>query len=77
MHQDVDRLRRRPDDTDYEHRYFVNLCAAAFLLALMLAAGWTVRAFDAQLQAEQCIISGRKDCVEVGRAHTRVIELRR
>lgn len=53
------------DGTDYEHRHFVNLAAAAFILALALIIGWTVKAFDSQRALERCLDSGRKDCVKV------------
>lgn len=53
------------DGTDYEHRHFVNLCATAFLLALGLCIGWTIKIFDEQQKLERCVLSGRKDCVEV------------
>jgi hypothetical protein len=56
---------RVSDRTDYEHRYFVNLAAAAFVLALGLGIGWTIKAFDRQLALEKCLDSGRKDCRQV------------
>jgi hypothetical protein len=53
------------DRTDYEQRHFVNLVATACILAIGLALGWTVKAFDRQLALEKCLDSGRKDCVRV------------
>ena len=57
---------RRADATDYEHRYFVNLVATAFILALALAIGWTLKTFDHHLLLEKCLDSGRKECRQVG-----------
>lgn len=59
-------LPRRADRTDYEHRYFVNLVATAFILALALAIGWTMKALDHHLWLEKCLDSGRKECRQVG-----------
>lgn len=59
---------RRPvleDETDYEHRHFVNLVAAAFILALALIIGWTIKSFDHRRALERCLESGRKDCIKV------------
>lgn len=53
------------DPTDYEHRHFVNLLATAFLLALALCIGVTIKMFDEQQKLEKCLLSGRKDCVPV------------
>ena len=39
-------LRSGPDETDYEHRHFVNLAATAFLLVIGFAIVWTVLAID-------------------------------
>lgn len=53
------------DGTDYEHRYFVNLAATAFILALGLGIGWTIKALDRQFALEKCLDSGRKDCRQI------------
>ena len=48
-----------------QHRVFVNLAAAAFLLALAIAVIWVVMALDARRKLENCLNSGRRDCAEV------------
>ena len=57
--------RRDPDETDYEHRHFVNLIATAFLLAVGFAIIWTVLQIDRYETKEKCLASGRKDCVQI------------
>ena len=59
------------DETDYEQRHFVNLTAAAFLLALALCIAATVQLFDRQQIIENCLLTGRKDCVEVAQGAPR------
>ncbi len=56
---------RQRDSTDYEQRHFGNLVAAAFVLALALAIGWTVKIFDSQMTLERCLESGRKECRQI------------
>jgi hypothetical protein len=56
-----------PPDLDsetpnYEHRTFVNLLAAAFLLLLALGAAYVLITMDQQRKLERCIASGRRDC---------------
>ncbi len=58
-------LRSGPDETDYEHRHFVNLAATAFLLVIGFAIVWTVLAIDKYETRERCLASGRKDCVQI------------
>ncbi len=60
--------KRRPaaDDTDYAHRDFINLAAAAFLLLIAIAIVWTVRALEDYEKLQRCLNSGRRDCVQIG-----------
>ena len=53
------------DDTDYEHRHFVNLLAIAFLLVIAGAIIWTVRAMDDYERLQRCLNAGRRDCVKI------------
>ena len=53
------------DDTDYEHRHFTNLLAAALLLAIAGGIIWTVRAFDENERLQRCLNAGRRDCVKI------------
>ena len=58
----------RPGDDEPEdrrHRVFVNLAAAAFLLALAIAVIWVVMALDARRKLENCLNSGRRNCEEI------------
>ncbi len=57
--------KHRDDETDYEHRHFVNLIATAFLLAVGFAIIWTVLQIDRYETKEKCLASGRKDCVQI------------
>jgi hypothetical protein len=55
----------REDDTDYEHRHFVNLVAMAFLLAIAVALIWTVHAMEENEKLQRCLNAGRRDCVKI------------
>jgi hypothetical protein len=56
--------RRWPRDrTDYQHRHFINLLAAATLLAIGFSVAWAVIEIDAYEANEKCLASGRRDCV--------------
>jgi hypothetical protein len=62
----VESPQRRPlDRTDYQHRHFVNLLAAAALLALGFGVSWAVLAIDDYEAHEKCLASGRRDCVQI------------
>ena len=63
--------RRFADRTDYGQRHFVNLVATAFILALAIGMGLTMRAFDQQRSLERCLDSGRKECRQVGNSGVR------
>jgi cytochrome b len=51
---------------DETHRNLVNLIAAIFVLALAIAAIWVFKALDEHRQIENCIASGRRDCLPLG-----------
>jgi len=53
------------DDTDYEHRHFINLLAIIFLLAIGGAIIWTLRAMDDYEHLQRCLNAGRRDCVKI------------
>ena len=53
------------DATNYEHRNFVNLAAAAFLLVIAVCIVWTVQAIEKQEKLQTCLNSGRRDCVQL------------
>ncbi len=53
------------DDTDYAHRHFVNLAAAAFLLFVSIGIVWTIKAMDAYEKQRACLDSGRRECVQL------------
>jgi hypothetical protein len=55
----------RTVDVDYDHRHFVNLVAAAFVLALAMLSAWAVKTIDEQESLRKCLLSGRKDCVRI------------
>ena len=56
---------RKPDETDYRHRHFVNLAAVAFLLVIAVAIIWTVKAMEDNERLQRCFNSGRRDCVKI------------
>ena len=56
---------KRPDAEERGHRTFINLAAAAFLLALAFAVVWVVKSLDDQRKLQNCLNSGRRNCVEV------------
>ena len=53
------------DEEDERHRNFVNLIAVAFVLALAIAVIWVFKSLDDHRQTENCIASGRHDCIEL------------
>jgi len=53
------------DDTDYEHRHFINQLAIIFLLIITGAILWTVRAIELNEQLQRCLNAGRRDCVKI------------
>lgn len=52
-------------DIDYNHRHFVNLAAAAFVLLLAMLSVWAIKTIDEQETLRKCLSSGRKDCVRI------------
>jgi hypothetical protein len=48
-----------------QHRVFVNLVAAAFLLALAIAIVWVVMTLDSRRKLENCLNSGRRNCEDI------------
>jgi hypothetical protein len=65
-----------PNDTknEYEHRAFVNLVSAAFLLLLALIAIYALTSLDRQMKMERCLASGRRDCLPINAPVDRVRE---
>ena len=52
------------DSEDDERRVFVNLVGAIVVLALALAAFWLMKTLDERRKLENCVNSGRRDCLE-------------
>jgi cytochrome b len=50
---------------DEAHRNLVNLLAAIFVIILAIAAIWVVRTLDERRRLENCLASGRRDCLEL------------
>jgi hypothetical protein len=48
-----------------QHRIFVNLVVAAFLLLLAIAIIWVFRSLDDQRKLQNCLNSGRRNCVDL------------
>ena len=55
----------RHDAEERAHRTFVNLAAAAFLLLLAIIFIWVFKSLDDQRKLQNCLNSGRRNCVEV------------
>jgi hypothetical protein len=53
------------ESEDRQHRVFVNLAAAVAVLVLALAAFWLMKTLDERRKLENCLSSGRRDCVEL------------
>jgi len=53
------------DSEDGQHRVFVNLATAVAVLVLALAAFWLMKTLDERRKLENCVNSGRRDCVEL------------
>jgi hypothetical protein len=56
--------RSEEESEDRQHRVFVNLAAAIALLVLALAALWLMKTLDERRKLENCLSSGRRDCLE-------------
>ncbi|HYA71982.1 MAG TPA: hypothetical protein VEF36_02380 [Roseiarcus sp.] len=52
------------DSEDGQHRVFVNLATAVAVLVLALAAFWLMKTLDERRKLENCLNSGRRDCLE-------------
>jgi hypothetical protein len=53
------------EETDYQHRNFVNLVAAIALLAIAIGVVWAVKAMEANEELDRCLSTGRRDCVAI------------
>ena len=53
------------DQTDYDHRHFVNLLTIAFLLVVAAAIVWTIQAIEENERVQRCFASGRHDCMKI------------
>ena len=69
MSSEPERAARSPqpaeDADERQSRVFVNLVAAAFLLALAIAIVWVVMSLDEKRKLENCLNSGRRNCAEL------------
>ncbi len=52
------------DSDDDGRRTFVNLVAAIAVLVLAIAAFWAMKSLDDQRKLQNCLDSGRRDCLE-------------
>jgi hypothetical protein len=50
---------------DAAHRTLINLIAAIFVLALAIAAFWLLKTLDERRKLENCLASGRRDCIPI------------
>ena len=52
------------ESEERRHRVFVNLVAAIAVLVLAIAALWLMKTLDERRKLENCLASGRRDCLE-------------
>ncbi len=57
------RPRSDGDETDYQHRNFINLVAAIVVLAIAIGIVWVVKEIEADEALNRCLATGRRDCV--------------
>ncbi len=55
------------DAEERQHRTFVNLVVAVFLLLLAIAIIWVFKSLDDNRKLQNCLNSGRRNCVELER----------
>jgi hypothetical protein len=55
---------RAEESEDDERRVFVNLAAVIAVLVLAIAAFWVMKTLDERRKLENCLNSGRRDCLE-------------
>jgi len=65
MSEDKPAARPAESQEERQHRTFVNLVVAAFLLLLAIAIIWVFRSLDDQRKLQNCLNSGRRNCVEL------------
>ena len=63
------RAGREDDLTDYDHRDFVNLLAAALLLFVAIGVVWSVKSMQEYEATRACLDSGRRDCLMLDVPH--------
>jgi hypothetical protein len=51
------------DNIDYDHRHVVNLISAILLLSIGYLGAWTLLAIDRYETNQNCLASGRLECV--------------
>ena len=57
--------RQPPDDPEEENTGSVNLFAILFILALVIGGVWVFTKLGEHNEIENCIASGRHDCIDV------------
>ncbi len=55
---------RAEESEERQHRVFVNLAAAITVLVLAIAGLWLMKTLDERRKLENCLSSGRRDCLE-------------
>jgi hypothetical protein len=53
------------ESEENDRRVFVNLAAAIAVLLLALAGFWLMKTLDEHRKLENCLNSGRRDCLEL------------
>jgi hypothetical protein len=56
---------RQPDDPEQENTGSVNLAAILLIVALVIGGVWVFTKLGEHNQIENCIASGRRDCIDV------------
>jgi len=61
--EDLAKYQGKESDDEYRDRMIVNIAAFAFIVALAAAGWWLAGTMSEMRKKEDCIASGRRDCV--------------
>jgi hypothetical protein len=63
--EDLAKYHGTESEEEYRHRMIVNIAALAFIVALVAAGWWLAGAMVEMRKNEDCVVSGRRDCVPI------------
>ncbi len=62
--------RDREDEGDYRQRMLANVAAFAFTVALLAIGIWLTISIAHLRRTQDCVLMGRRDCVQIALPHT-------